>query len=112
MEDEKIIKNTKSETDQQIPKYSVVPMWWTDSEECEIPTNEIIYSFNNVINKSYLNFVDLQGRLWVIEEGKAVIIINSPDGEDLVYLERLRKESKNLNLLKSAKKTTERDIYN
>lgn len=96
------IKNTE-----RIPKYSIVPVRFTPTQE--IGADDIVGSVNKLSGKTYLNFIDTNGRLWKGAEEEFVVIRNFPTEEDFADFARLKKETAQLEQIIKNKKPEELD---
>lgn len=104
-------ENEKKSTEEEITatKYSVIPRFWNESGRCEIPTIDIVASFNKATGVQYLNFIDVQGRLWKGREDDFIVIRNFPTKEDIEDFSRLKRESEDYNKLIHSKEQTDTD---
>lgn len=89
---EKAIDIEFPEKKEVVSKYSIIPKWV--NQMVEIEANELNVSFNTVTKTSYIDFFDLDGRLWQIPEKDCVVIRNIPDKEDMEYFDRISREAK------------------
>jgi len=72
-------------------KYNIIPKFLNPTDE--IPAIDIVASYD-AQGKTYLNFIDQEGRLWKGLLDDFVVIRNYPDAEDMDDFERLKREVK------------------
>lgn len=100
-------KNLAQSVEEKPAKYSIIPIRFSPTQE--VGVDELVGSVNKLSGKSYLNFIDTNGRLWKGAEDEFVVIRNFPTEEDLADFARLKKETAQLEQIIKNKKPEELD---
>ncbi len=101
------IKEGVTMEEQRPAKYSIIPIRFSPTQE--IGADELVGSANKISGRSYLNFIDTDGRLWKGAEEEFVVVRNFPTEEDLEDFARLKKETAQLEQIIKNKKPEELD---
>lgn len=96
---EVVLKTTNQASNQipsQIPKYSIVPRFWTNSAEpLEILCLDLVDIHNKVNGEFYVKFIDTEGRMGMMKsEDVGIRFIQNPTQEDIEDFQRLKKDVK------------------
>lgn len=107
MDADKAVFTEEAKNTERIPKYSIIPIRFSPTQE--VGADEIVGSVNKISGKSYLTFIDTNGRMWKGAEEEFVVIRNLPTEEDFADFARLKKETAQLEQIIKNKKPEELD---